>query len=132
MARDSQSKVVLIVDDDSTARYGMRRALEDRYRVLDAESAAAARPILRSESAGLLLLDIEMPGQSGLEFLRELKEQKDSPAIIMITAYGSEKVAVEAMKAGAYDYLPKPFDNDELELVVERVLEGVSLRRDLK
>jgi DNA-binding NtrC family response regulator len=121
---------VLIVDDDSTARYGMRRALEDRYRVLDAESAAAARPILRSESAGLLLLDIEMPGQSGLEFLRELKEQKDSPAIIMITAYGSEKVAVEAMKAGAYDYLPKPFELDELRLVVEKAFEHLEMAEE--
>ncbi len=50
----------------------------------------------------------------------------------MITAYGSEKIAVEAMKLGAADYVPKPFDNDELELVVERVLEGMTLRRDLR
>jgi DNA-binding NtrC family response regulator len=67
-----------------------------------------------------------------MEVLRAAKERNPDSAVIMITAYGSEKIAVEAMKAGATDYLPKPFDNDELELVVERVLEGVSLRRDLK
>src|SRR5208283_2751862 len=99
------SPTILIVDDDSTARYGMRRALEDRHRVLEAESVLAARQVMAQENPHLLLLDIEMPEESGLDFLRELKEQASSPAVIMITAYGSEKIAVEAMKSGAYDYL---------------------------
>jgi DNA-binding NtrC family response regulator len=123
----SQAQTVLIVDDDSTARYGIRRALQGRYRVLEAESATAARPLLRAENPGLLLLDIEMPGESGLDFLREVKGQENSPAVIMITAYGSEKVAVEAMKSGAYDYLPKPFEVDELRLVVEKMFEHLDL-----
>ena len=130
MARDLQSKIVLIVDDDNTARYGMRRALEDRYRVLEAESAAAAHPLLRAENPGLLLLDIEMPGENGLAFLREVKDQENSPAVIMITAYGSEKLAVEAMKSGAYDYLPKPFEIDELRLVIEKVFEHLDLEEE--
>ncbi len=128
--QNPKSRTVLVVDDDSTARYGIRRALEDRYTVLEAESAAAARPILRNEGPGLLLLDIEMPGESGLEFLRELKGQKDSPAVVMITAYGSEKVAVEAMKSGAYDYLPKPFEVDELRLVVEKAFEHLEIAEE--
>jgi DNA-binding NtrC family response regulator len=118
---------ILIIDDDSTARYGMRRALEDQYRVLEAESARAARPLLARENLDLMLLDIEMPEVSGLDFLREIRAQGDSPAVIMVTAYGSEKIAVEAMKSGAYDYLPKPFEVDELRLVVEKAIE----RRDL-
>jgi DNA-binding NtrC family response regulator len=130
MAQVPLSKVVLVVDDDNTARYGMRRALEDRYRVLEAESAAAARPLLRAENPGLLLLDIEMPGESGLDFLRQVKGQENSPAVIMITAYGSEKVAVEAMKSGAYDYLPKPFEVDELRLMVEKVFEHLDLAEE--
>jgi DNA-binding NtrC family response regulator len=121
---------ILIVDDDSTARYGMRRALEDRYKILEAESAAAARRVLDGESPELLLLDIEMPGESGLDLLRELKAREGPPAVIMITAYGSEKVAVEAMKSGAYDYLPKPFEVDELRLVVEKALDHLDLAEE--
>jgi DNA-binding NtrC family response regulator len=108
----------------------MRRALEGRYRVLDAEKVSVARPIVAQEKPHLLLLDIEMPEESGLDFLRELMAQPNSPAVIMITAYGSEKIAVEAMKSGAYDYLPKPFEVDELRLVVERALEYLELAEE--
>jgi len=121
---------ILIVDDDSTARYGMRRVLEGNYRVLEAESAAAARRLIAAENPHLLLLDIEMPEESGLDLLRELRAQEKSPAVIMITAYGSEKIAVEAMKSGAYDYLPKPFEVDELRLVVERALDHLDLAEE--
>jgi len=121
---------ILIVDDDRTARYGMRRALEEHYTVFEAESAAAARAFVARENPHLMLLDIEMPEENGLDFLRELQSKGDSPAVIMITAYGSEKVAVEAMKSGAYDYLPKPFEVDELRLVVEKALEHLDLAEE--
>jgi len=121
---------ILIVDDDATARYGIRRALEGQYKILEADSAAIARRLMAAESPDLLLLDIEMPEESGLDFLRELKAQENSPTVIMITAYGSEKVAVEAMKSGAYDYLPKPFEVDELRLVVEKALEHLDLAEE--
>ncbi len=121
---------ILIVDDDSTARYGMRRALGDRYKISEAESAAAARPLVASQNPDLLLLDVEMPEESGLDFLRELKSKGSTPAVIMVTAYGSEKVAVEAMKSGAYDYIPKPFEVDELRLVVEKALERLDLAEE--
>ena len=81
-----ESPTLLIVDDDSAARYGMRRALEARYRVLDAEGVPAERQVMAQENPHLLLLDIEMPEESGLDFLRELKEPASSPAVIMITA----------------------------------------------
>ena len=121
---------ILIVDDDTAARYGMKRVLEEGYKVLEAENAAAARRVMAAENPDLLLLDIEMPGESGLDFLRELQARDSSPAVIMITAYGSEKVAVEAMKSGAYDYLPKPFEVDELRLVVEKALEHLDLAEE--
>ena len=127
---DQKSKVILIVDDDATARYGMRRTLEERYKVLEAESAAAARRVLATETPHLLLLDIEMPEETGLAFLQDIKSRENSPAVIMVTAYGSEKIAVEAMKSGAYDYLPKPFEVDELRLVVEKALEHLDLTEE--
>jgi len=118
---------ILIVDDDATARYGVRRALEGRYRILEASGPAAARQVMATEPPDLLLLDVEMPEESGLDFLRELKAVETSPLVVMITAYGSEKIAVEAMKSGAYDYLPKPFEVDELRLVVAKALEHLDL-----
>ncbi|HEV2351969.1 MAG TPA: sigma-54 dependent transcriptional regulator [Terriglobia bacterium] len=122
--------MILVVDDDATARYGMRRALEETYKVVEAESAATARLVLATENPQLLLLDIEMPEESGLSFLHELKAKENSPTVIMITAYGSEKVAVEAMKAGAYDYLPKPFEVDELRMVVAKALDHLDLAEE--
>src|SRR5208337_4465091 len=121
---------VLIVDDDRTARYGMRRALEETYKIFEAESAAEARRVLAAENPDLLLLDIEMPEENGLDFLRALKESGDARPVVMITAYGSEKIAVEAMKSGAYDYLPKPFEVDELRLVVEKAFEHAHLSEE--
>jgi len=121
---------ILVVDDDSSARYGIRRVLEERYKILEAQNPAAARKVMGAESPDLLLLDIEMPRESGLDFLRELKGRDASPPVIMITAYGSEKVAVEAMKSGAYDYLPKPFEVDELRLVVEKALDHLDLAEE--
>jgi DNA-binding NtrC family response regulator len=121
---------VLVVDDDQTARYGIRRALEERYSITEAASVAEARRDTASEPPDLILLDIEMPQESGLDFLRELKTKGNKAAIIMITAYGSEKVAVEAMKSGAYDYLPKPFEVDELRLVVAKALEHLDLAEE--
>ena len=121
---------VLIVDDDRIARYGMRRALESSYRVLEAESAAAARILLAAENPDLILLDIEMPEENGLDFLRAVKDGGDARPVVMITAYGSEKIAVQAMKGGAYDYLPKPFEVDELRLVVEKALSHADLAEE--
>jgi DNA-binding NtrC family response regulator len=121
---------VLVIDDDRTARYGMRRALEESYKVFEAQSAAEARRMVATENPDLLLLDIEMPEENGLDFLRGLKEGGDGRPVVMITAYGSEKIAVEAMKSGAYDYLPKPFEVDELRMVVEKALEHADLAEE--
>lgn len=128
--QNQKSKMILVVDDDATARYGMRRALEEHYQVLEADSAAAARRLLAKENVELLLLDIEMPEENGLSFLRDLKGQGDPRPVIMITAYGSERIAVEAMKSGAYDYLPKPFEVEELRLVVQKALEHAELTEE--
>jgi len=121
---------VLVVDDEEAARYGIRRALGG-YDVEEAGSVEEARGAFGARRPDLLLLDVNLPGQSGLEFLRELAAAgEDSPPVVMITAYGSERMAVEAIKTGAYDYLSKPFEVDELRLVVKNALETVRLRRE--
>ncbi|HEU4596573.1 MAG TPA: sigma-54 dependent transcriptional regulator [Pyrinomonadaceae bacterium] len=123
---------VLIVDDEEAARYGIRRALSSfNYRVDEAGSVEEARERVKAGEPDLLLLDVNLPGQSGLEFLAELAaEGARSPLVVMITAYGSERMAVEAIKAGAYDYLSKPFEVEDLRLVVKNALETVRLRRE--
>jgi DNA-binding NtrC family response regulator len=123
---------LLIVDDEEASRYGMRRALTTLgYNVSEAGSAEEARALLKQLQPDLMLLDVNLPGMSGLEFLRELKSQgADGPLVIIITAHGSERMAVEAVKSGAYDYLSKPFELDDLRLVVKNAAETTQLRRE--
>lgn len=131
----------MIVDDEEASRYGMRRALTTfGYSVSEADSVEAARILIKQQEPDLMLLDVNLPGMSGLEFLRELQESKNvtdsgdatgtGPLVIIITAHGSERMAVEAVKAGAYDYLSKPFELDDLRLVVKNAAETVALRRE--
>jgi len=127
------SPAILVVDDERAIGIAIQRLLAARgYEVETAVSGEEAIEKLDHRTYQLVITDLNLKGVTGMDVLRGAKERSPDSAVIMITAYGSEKIAVEAMKAGATDYLPKPFDNDELELVVERVLEGVSLRRDLK
>ncbi len=127
-----ESLQLLIVDDEEAARYGMRRALKAfGYDIAEAGSVEAARVSINARRPDLLLLDVNLPGESGLDFLRELQGgSEDAPLVILITAHGSERMAVEAIKSGAYDYLSKPFEVDELRLVVKNALEIVRLRRE--
>ena len=124
--------IVLVVDDEEAARYGMTRALAKLdYQVLEAASVDEARERSRSTPPDLLLLDINLPGTSGLEYLEELRRRgDDAPLIVIVTAHGSERTAVEAIKLGAYDYLSKPFDVDDLRLITKNALETIRLRRE--
>lgn len=122
---------ILVVDDDGAARYALARAFSGAHRVLEAASVAEAREKLRETAPDVILLDYSMPGEDGLALLREIGSAEDAPAVIMLTAHGSERLAVEAMKSGAYDYLAKPYDLDELRLAVERALERQDLRREV-
>ena len=122
----------MIVDDEEAARYGMRRALTTfGYNITEAGSAEAARALLKQTEPDLLLLDVNLPGMSGLDFLREVKSSNgNGPLVIIVTAHGSERMAVEAVKAGAHDYLSKPFELDDLRLVIKNAAETVQLRRE--
>lgn len=131
MKANTEAFCLLIVDDEEAGRYGMRRALSGfNYWIAEAESVDAARRAASVRRPDLLLLDVNLPGESGLEYLRELSEQGDAPLVIVITAHGSERIAVDAIKGGAHDYLSKPFDVNELRISVKNALETLHLRRE--
>jgi len=124
---------ILVVDDERTIGIAIQRLLGGLgYEVDTALAGEEAVERLGRTPYHLVITDLNLKTFTGMDLLRWIKQHRAQTAVIMITAYGSEKIAVEAMKLGAADYLPKPFDNDELELVVARVLEEVALRRDLR
>ena len=115
---------ILIVDDERSQRDGLQRALADRYDVLVADEVPKAASILETQPVDVLLTDLRMPGDDGLKLLRRAGSLSNPPISIMMTAYGSIENAVEAMKAGAYHYVTKPVNLDELELVIGRALKS--------
>src|SRR6266567_2553599 len=123
--------VVLIVDDEPAARFGMKRALErEGYTILEAESLARADQAVENHTPSVVLLDVRLASESGLDYLPGLVSKEHPPLVIIVTAHGSERTAVQAIKLGAYDYISKPFDIDELRLLVRNAVETYSLRAD--
>jgi two-component system, NtrC family, nitrogen regulation response regulator NtrX len=123
-------KTILIVDDEPAARYGLRRALEGRYHVTEAESAEAAREALAREEPDLVLLDVVLPGQSGLEFLQWMRAEGNETPVLMVSALDTAKTAVEALQLGAADYLVKGFELEELRQRVANLLRLATLERE--
>jgi two-component system response regulator AtoC len=116
---------VLVAEDDTRARDSLRALLEEEgYSVQTAADGIAASQALDEDSFEAALLDIRMPGKDGLAILREIHSRPDAPVVLVITAYGNSAAAIEAMKAGAYDYLTKPLHFDELLIQLERAIEG--------
>ncbi len=119
---------VLVVDDDPGVRYTLREILESsNLQVAEAADGIEALERFEASPCPLVITDLRMPRMDGMELLRRLSAQAPAPRVVVITAHGSERQAVEAMKAGAYDYFRKPFDNDELLAVVSRAVEAVRL-----
>jgi two-component system response regulator AtoC len=118
---------VLLVDDEPGVLFTLTEVLEERGdEIVTASSGQAALELLDGVEA--VVTDLAMPGMGGLELLRALRERDAALPVIVLTAHGSERAAVSAMKAGAHDYLRKPFDIDEVGLVVERAAESYRLR----
>jgi DNA-binding NtrC family response regulator len=135
----TEKPTLLIVDDEKPTRDGLRAALEDRYDVYVAENAKAATELLERDNFDVLLTDFRLPNEDGLKLIARAKSLSRPPVCILMTAYGSEEVAVEAMKRGADDYIAKGrLQIDELEMRIARSLqrqnlevENVSLRQQL-
>jgi DNA-binding NtrC family response regulator len=123
-------KTILIVDDEPAARYGLRRALEAKYRIAEAESAEEAREALPREEPDLVLLDVVLPGQDGLSFLKWMREQGSEVPVLMVSALDTAKTAVEALRLGAADYLVKGFELEELRQRVANLLKLATLEKE--
>ena len=123
-------KTILIVDDEPAARYGLRRALEGSYRVLEADSSAAARAAMASDPADLLLLDVVMPGEDGLALLKWLRGEGNQVPVLMVSALDTAKPAVEALRFGAADYLVKGFELEELRTRIANLLKLATLEQE--
>ena len=115
---------ILIIDDELIMRESLAGWLErDGHQVETSASGEEALERIKESRFDILLVDIKLEGMSGLEVLKRVKESDPDVAIVMITAYGSISTAIEAMKNGAYDYLLKPFDPDELGVLIEKIIE---------
>jgi DNA-binding NtrC family response regulator len=131
---------ILVVDDEKAMRESLNDWLkEDGYQVGLAESGNKAVDMARKDPWEVILLDLKMPGMDGLETLKKLKEVRPDAEILMMTAYATVDTAVQAMKEGAFDYLVKPFDPDEVEMLIQKivahkdlVLENILLRKKLE
>ncbi len=123
---------LLVVEDERAIQLALSGLFRrEGHEVGVASSGDEALALLRAETWDLVLTDLSLGrGPSGMEVLEAAKELRAETAVVMITAHGSEKLAVQAMKAGAEDYVPKPFDNDELRLVVQRALDRTRLARE--
>jgi DNA-binding NtrC family response regulator len=123
-------KTILIIDDEPAARYGMRRALESAYRVIEADSAVAARSLLFSDKPDLLLLDVVLPGEDGITFLKWLRAEGHELPVLMVSALDTAKTAVDALQLGAADYLVKGFELEEIRQRVASLLKLAALTQE--
>ncbi|PSL45855.1 two-component system response regulator AtoC [Salsuginibacillus halophilus] len=122
---------VLIIDDEPSIRTSLEFALEDDYAVFTAADSTEAFDVLKHEMINLCLLDLKIGRESGLDVLKEIKAFDSGITVVMITAYGSISSSVEALQAGAYSYLTKPLNMDELMSVVERAVQYTRLHRQV-
>lgn len=119
---------ILIVDDEKNMRWALSKALKKEYEVYVAENGLEAIEQYNKVHPDIILLDIRMPKLNGIEVLKRIKETDALIPIIMITAHGDVKSAIEAMRIGALDYISKPFDIDELKIIIEKSLKYKSIR----
>ena len=123
--------VILVVDDEPNVRESFRLVLEDAYEVLDVPDGPSALEAVRTSPVDLVLLDIRLPEMDGIEVLERIKSLDDGIEVILVTAVKTVRTAVAAMKLGAFDYVTKPFDEEELLSLVRRALQKRSLEREV-
>ncbi|MBT3227602.1 MAG: sigma-54-dependent Fis family transcriptional regulator [Candidatus Marinimicrobia bacterium] len=123
---------ILIADDEAVAREGLMRALKQSFATIEAVDGRDTWEKIQAEKPALVLLDLSMPILTGIEVLQLLKKVDEPPLVIMITAHGSERSAVAAMKAGAYDYVTKPYKLTELRKILDHATEKILLESENK
>ena len=123
---------LLIVDDEKAVRYAFKRTFGDEYTICTAENGREALMVVEKNAPDLVLMDIRMPGMDGLEALGIIKKRCPQIPIIMVTAFADSTSAMQAMKDGAFDYVSKPFDNDELREVIEKALSSCKIQAELR
>jgi two-component system response regulator AtoC len=121
---------ILIVDDEKHTRDGLRQLLENQYDVYVAADIAGAMDVLEREHVDLLLTDLRLGGDDGMQLIERALKMPHPPICIMMTAYGSVDTAVEAMKRGAYDFVTKPLNLDKVEILIARALQGRKLEQE--
>jgi len=122
--------ILLIVDDEKPTREGLRMALEDKFECYIAADAKQARQVLKSEPIDILLTDLRLGADSGMDLLEEALAMPRPPVAIMMTAYGSVDTAVEAMRRGAWHFVTKPLNLDEVELLLSRAARGRKVEKE--
>lgn len=122
---------ILVIDDEVAARYGLVRDLSNvGYLLEEAEDGGAALAKIEAFRPDVIVSDIKMPGTDGLSLLKRVNQAPDPPMVVLITAYGSEDIAIQALRAGAHNYLSKPFEVEELRLIVASALDKHRLLRE--
>ena len=119
---------ILVVDDDKAVRTALKVNLGKRHQVTEVDCAEKALKVLGSKPMDLVLTDVSMPGMNGMNLMREIRQRHPEVRVVIMTGYGSVSDAVDAMKAGADDYLIKPTEKDALLLIVEKALEKKKMR----
>jgi nitrogen regulation protein NR(I) len=122
-------QTILIVDDDKSIRYSLKRMMEGKYSILTAQNGEEALDRVKQSSPDLIIMDIKMPGRSGIDVLKEIRSIDPKALVIIMTAYGTTETAIEAMKYGAFDYILKPFPIPQMNALVEKAL---ALRKVMK
>ncbi|MDD5169581.1 MAG: sigma-54 dependent transcriptional regulator [Syntrophales bacterium] len=123
---------ILITDDDRLLQESLEDILSEKFDTVIAPTGETAIKYLKKHPVDLILLDIKLPGIDGIETLRQIRQMGLEVVVIMMTAYEDVKSVVTAMKMGAFDYLVKPLDIDELEVIIEKALENLKLKRELE
>ncbi|MFI5331158.1 MAG: sigma-54-dependent transcriptional regulator [Desulfobaccales bacterium] len=123
---------ILIVDDDKLLQNSLKNVLSEKYDTLVVGRGEDAPDLLRKHSVDLVLLDVRLPGQDGIETLQQIKALERELMVIMMTAYEDVKTVITSMKMGAYDYLVKPLEIEELEIIVEKALDNLKLKKEVE
>ena len=127
----AQRGTVLVVDDEEGVRASVRAILEETCDVLEAGNGAQALEVMKTHEIDLVMLDQRMPGEAGIDVLPRIKAADPSTVVVIATAVRELRTAVEALKRGAYDYLTKPFDVDDILMLAQRAIDKCALEREV-